>query len=548
LKQLEAGGSRLGSQFDAIKGTALNLAAAFGVTFSVSAVVAFGRELFRAADELTTLHDKTGISIEGLQRFQIAGDDAGNSLDELTAAIVKMEDKLVSGDKSAAGALAKLSLSFADLKGLSPERQFIAVSDAIRLIPEPAERVNVAIDLFGKAGASILPTLVRGFDDLKDAAVGMSRETVKTLDEAGDAWARYWRQAKGLGGEALAIMLQGMFDPVGARSFARALDEATASATKAGPSFKAIVAPGLPADLAEIEAGFAADAVAMTEAAKAAETFAAAMTELNAVGIDWHATLNDIDGETVEGIKYYLAAGVSQHALATAYGLTADQIKSVVSVMREEQDAAQALADKTKAQAEATRLAAQEAEDMGIAYQQAFDRAADAAERAVEETQRLADAAKRANEEINRALAFSTSATYQNFSDMVDAAITGYTGMNYGPNITEHGLTGMGGKGGAAFKLAEQGLSWEQILNVLVKGQPIPPNPGPRIPGFKEGGPVLQDGPIYAHAGEFVLPKGGGGSVTMHNVFNIVDTEANIARRVSAELARQLLRAQQVHH
>ena len=35
------------------------------------------------------------------------------------------------------------------------------------------------------------------------------------------------------------------------------------------------------------------------------------------------------------------------------------------------------------------------------------------------------------------------------------------------------------------------------------------------LPGYAAGGPVTKDGPIYAHAGEYVVPKGGGGGITV---------------------------------
>lgn len=68
----------------------------------------------------------------------------------------------------------------------------------------------------------------------------------------------------------------------------------------------------------------------------AEKAMAAAMTELNSVGGKWFETINEIDGEVVAAIRYYLDAGVSQHALATAYGLTAAQIKAVATAMSEE--------------------------------------------------------------------------------------------------------------------------------------------------------------------------------------------------------------------
>jgi hypothetical protein len=253
LADATRGASTAGVSLSNAFSVASSVLASFGVTLSIGAVVAFGKELFAAADALTKLHDKTGVSIEGLQKFQVAGDDAGNTLEEITAAIVKMEDKLVGGDQSALGALRKLGLSFDDLKRLSPERQFIAISDALRQVQSPAEQVNIAIDLFGKTGATVLPTLKRGFDDLADSAHGMSAETVRALDEAGDAFTRYWRIAKNIAAEAAAGALTAITDPAQFGAMRRALEGATEAAEQAAPKFGALAVPGLPANLHAIE-------------------------------------------------------------------------------------------------------------------------------------------------------------------------------------------------------------------------------------------------------------------------------------------------------
>jgi hypothetical protein len=58
------------------------------------------------------------------------------------------------------------------------------------------------------------------------------------------------------------------------------------------------------------------------------------------------------------------------------------------------------------------------------------------------------------------------------------------------------------------------------------------------IPHFGVGGPVMQDGPIYAHAGEYVVPKGGGGGGITVNVYgNVLSTKAELARLVKEALA-----------
>jgi hypothetical protein len=46
-------------------------------------------------------------------------------------------------------------------------------------------------------------------------------------------------------------------------------------------------------------------------------------------------------------------------------------------------------------------------------------------------------------------------------------------------------------------------------------------------------------------ASGFVTP-GGGGGVTVTNVFNIVDTESNITRRVSDHITRSIMAAQKL--
>ncbi|MES2341714.1 MAG: hypothetical protein V4597_08550 [Pseudomonadota bacterium] len=76
--------------------------------------------------------------------------------------------------------------------------------------------------------------------------------------------------------------------------------------------------------------------------AEALKAWQDATVELAAVGDGWRGTLATIDGQIVEAIKYYLAAGVSQETLAKAYGLTAAQVKAVTTAIKEETEAQKA--------------------------------------------------------------------------------------------------------------------------------------------------------------------------------------------------------------
>lgn len=182
------------------------LAAAFGVGFGVSAVVGLGKALLNDADALVKMSDRTGITIQWLQKLQVAGDDAGNTVDEMVGAITQMQNRLTDGDQSAVGALNKLHLSLGQLRSLSPDQQFVAISDALRAMENPSEQVNVAMDLFGRQGASVLPVLKRGFDDLKNSVVGMSESTARSLDTAGDQIQKFWRSTKNVLAEVVVAI------------------------------------------------------------------------------------------------------------------------------------------------------------------------------------------------------------------------------------------------------------------------------------------------------------------------------------------------------
>ena len=100
-------------------------------------------------------------------------------------------------------------------------------------------------------------------------------------------------------------------------------------------------------DAADVEAAAAKKAAA--ELAKWQD----AMVELDSAGEGWQGTLEGMDGAVVEAIKGYLEAGVSQGALATAYNLTATQVKAVASELTAETAEATKSAEAAKQAADA---------------------------------------------------------------------------------------------------------------------------------------------------------------------------------------------------
>lgn len=171
-----------------VLGTIGKLGGAIGIGFSVGAVINFGKSVLDTAGQINDLASQMGISTDAVQGFKFAAEQAGSSLDTVGTAITKMNAHLSEGDKSTVKALEDAGLKFADIANLKPEDAFLAIADAIQKIPDPMKQSEVALKLFGKTGAELLPAIKEGFRGVSDGASKMSADTIKALDDAGDAW------------------------------------------------------------------------------------------------------------------------------------------------------------------------------------------------------------------------------------------------------------------------------------------------------------------------------------------------------------------------
>lgn len=118
-------------------------------------------------------------------------------LSSLSNAIKKMQVNLseaASGGKAQIETLRALGLVINDLKGMAPDKQFEVLADRINMIKDPADRARAAVELFGKAGAELLPLFEKGAAGIRAARIEAQRmgasfsdEQIKKLAEADDA-------------------------------------------------------------------------------------------------------------------------------------------------------------------------------------------------------------------------------------------------------------------------------------------------------------------------------------------------------------------------
>jgi hypothetical protein len=379
-------------------GMASRMAGAFGIAFSVGAVVNYGNKVLETADRLVVLSDKTGLFIDDIQRLEYIGGQSGNTLDELTGSISKMQLNL--NDPKARAAFRDLNIDIAELTAARPYEQFEMIATAAGQIEDPVKLAEAAVAIFGKRGIEIIPTLKAKFAELSAEVVTSGDAQTQALERLGDALSKQSTNVKNyvqgyIGGIALVAEEVGIFEALALRiaadfgggGFAAieadAVDAAAAvaevnavlpasvdvlatyreqldavgesvedltgdemalieHALSVGQSTGEIAtAMNLAVPTVELYAA-SVKALASEEEKAAAESkkFAAALAELDAAGLTTQQTIDGINGSVVEAIKYYLAAGVAQSTLATAYGLTAAQVRAVSSAMAADRAAA----------------------------------------------------------------------------------------------------------------------------------------------------------------------------------------------------------------
>jgi uncharacterized protein (DUF433 family) len=186
--------------------------AGVGIGFSAVGIVREMASAARAAiafgDEINKATAKTGIGAERMSALAYAAKQADVDFAALGTSLKKMQVTLSeasSGTKSANETLAALGLTIEEIKRLAPEDQFELLADRISLLRDPADRTRAAVELFGRAGADLLPLFEQGAAGIRAAREEAERmgatltgEQARALAEADDAVKRLGQAWDGL--------------------------------------------------------------------------------------------------------------------------------------------------------------------------------------------------------------------------------------------------------------------------------------------------------------------------------------------------------------
>lgn len=170
---------------------------------------------------LEELHQKTGLSASALQAYGYAAKTKGSDLDSFAHGVGKFARTLQEasdGSDQAERAIARVGLTSADVKaalssGDGLDGTLLKIADKFKAMPDGAAKTALAMDLFGRSGAELIPTLNLGRDGLaklkqeaQDLGVVMSDDAVQSTAELGENIDKLKMSVTGLKNQAIAAL------------------------------------------------------------------------------------------------------------------------------------------------------------------------------------------------------------------------------------------------------------------------------------------------------------------------------------------------------
>ena len=161
------------------------------------------RAFTTAGDRLAKMSLRTGMSVETLSALSFAAEQSGATLEALETSVARMQrtiDDAGRGLATAKDALNRLGLSFAALRKLAPEQQFLLIGERLSYVQDASERAALAMVIFGRSGTALLPLLEQGADgvrrlmnEARELGIVMSKEDAEAAVRWADAQNRLKR-------------------------------------------------------------------------------------------------------------------------------------------------------------------------------------------------------------------------------------------------------------------------------------------------------------------------------------------------------------------
>jgi hypothetical protein len=176
--------------------------ATLGITASAAGLVAFAKSGIDAADDVGKLAQKVGVTTESLSAMQYAAKLSDVSNEQLATGLARLAraaSDAAAGSKESSEAFQAIGVAVKDSNGnlRSTEDLLLDIADRFSKMEDGAGKTALAMRIFGRAGADLIPLLNAGrdgFEELRKEAerlgIVISQETAKAAEEFNDNMTR----------------------------------------------------------------------------------------------------------------------------------------------------------------------------------------------------------------------------------------------------------------------------------------------------------------------------------------------------------------------
>lgn len=207
-------------------GAAAGLSGALGTLaplLSVAGLVGMVQNTIKAGDAMYDLSQRTGVSVQALAQFKKAAATSGTDIDNVAKSLnilnKGMLEVATTGKGKVADGLKMLGLSAFDARGKlkSADQVTLEVANRFKNMANDGVKAGIAMKLFGRNGAEMVPMLNMGGDAISSLSVKMTEAFAKKADEYSDKLAILSGKVGALGADltiALLPALQSITDAV----------------------------------------------------------------------------------------------------------------------------------------------------------------------------------------------------------------------------------------------------------------------------------------------------------------------------------------------
>jgi len=216
-----------------ISGFAKTAAASLAGALSVGVFVAAGKAALNFADDIGKMAQKVGMTTEALSKLTYAAKLSDVSMQELQVGVQQLSKNMEAGSEG----LAALGISATDASGnlRSTAEVFADVAESFANMEDGAGKTAIAMNIFGRSGAQLIPLLnsgKRGLNEMGDEAkrlgVVISNDAAKAAEKFNDNMTRLQEAMNGLVQEGIAPLLPSLIG----------ITEAMLDIVKAGSPFR----------------------------------------------------------------------------------------------------------------------------------------------------------------------------------------------------------------------------------------------------------------------------------------------------------------------